>query len=248
MSYPISFKRFGQSAILIEWPDKIEESVIRDIIEYERLIRKEQKVLDTIIAYNSLTVVFKNWDNYSDHYKYRNLFERTVKKMRELYNSVNPDRSLKSRLWHIPVCYDLKFGRDLEEISNKTKLSIDEIIKLHSKPTYLIYFIGFQPGFLYLGGLDAAIHIPRRNTPRLRVEKGSVGIGGEQTGIYPHESAGGWNIIGRSPIDFFNISMNQPCFAKAGDRVQFESVSLNVFKEISEVSAKSEYTPKYNWL
>ena len=95
-----------------------------------------------------------------------------------------------------------------------------------------IYFIGFLPGFLYLGGLDERLFTPRKSTPRLRIEKGAVAIGGKQTGIYPQESPGGWNIIGNSPIQFFDNSKNTPCFAKAGDKLQFYSITLKEHHDI----------------
>ena len=95
------------------------------------------------------------------------------------------------------------FGIDLDEIAQKKKLSIDEIIELHTTPKYQVFSIGFLPGFLYLGGLDKRLHFDRKSVPRLAVKKGAVGIGGMQTGIYPKTSPGGWHIIGNSPVIFF---------------------------------------------
>lgn len=246
--YNLTYKPFGESAILIEWPSKIDESIIQDIIHFEKLVAKNQKVADTIIAYNSLTVLYKHDYFYSRHYKYRKSFERTVEKLKELYVKEKEEVKRKQKTWLVPVSYDLEFGLDLEEIAKEKKLSVEEVIQRHSKPSYLIYFLGFQPGFLYLGGLDKQIHMPRRANPRIRVEKGSVGIGGEQTGVYPQDSAGGWNLIGKCPIDFFDISKPQPCFASAGDRIQFESVNLKTFYQISEAVKMGEYQVKFRWL
>ena len=139
---------------------------------------------------------------------------------------------VKSVLWKIPVCYDAVFGIDLEAISKEKNLSKEEIIKRHSQAIYTVYFIGFLPGFLYLGGLDESLHVPRKSTPRLQIEKGAVAIGGNQTGVYPTESPGGWNIIGNSPIEFFNPKLETPCFAKAGDKISFKPITIQEFKTI----------------
>jgi KipI family sensor histidine kinase inhibitor len=146
--------------------------------------------------------------------------------------------------WEIPVCYDAQFGIDLDEIVQKTKLSIAEIISLHTAPRYQVFSIGFLPGFLYLGGLDSRLHMDRKSTPRLKVEKGAVGIGGIQTGIYPKSSPGGWQILGNSPLNFFDVFDEDPCFAKAGDYVKFVSVSLPEYHDIKEAVANRSYTIK----
>ncbi|MEQ6123164.1 5-oxoprolinase subunit PxpB [Pseudotenacibaculum sp. MALMAid0570] len=231
--YNLTYKSFGESAILIEWPAQIDEGIIQDIVAFESSI-KNNNVLDTIIAYNSLTISYKEEVDFTSE----------VSKLKSLYKKRQNNREQESKLWEIPVCYDLKFGLDLEELATEKKLSVDTIIRLHSEPRYLIYFLGFQPGFLYLGGLNERIHMPRRENPRLRVAKGSVGIGGEQTGVYPYESAGGWNLIGRSPIDFFDVSKLQPCFAKAGDRIQFVQIDLDAFYKIEDLISKGKYQIK----
>ena len=217
--YNLTYKPFGASAILIEWPAKIDERIIQDIISFEKLIAWEAQVADTIIAYNSLTIVFRG--TYE--------FKATVNRLSYLYENKNEGSKQASKCWKVPVCYDLEFGLDLEEIATTKQLSIEKVIALHTAPQYLVYFIGFQPGFLYLGGLNEQLHTPRKSNPRLRVAKGSVGIGGPQTGIYPQDSSGGWNLLGKSPIDFFDITKVHPCFAKAGDRIKFESIGKEAF-------------------
>ena len=128
-------------------------------------------------------------------------------------------------LWRIPVCYDAEFGIDLEEVCSTLRLSKDELIKQHTSYQYIVYGIGFLPGFMYLGGLPESLEIPRRAEPRLQVAKGSVGLAGKQTGIYPQDSPGGWNIIGNCPIPLFNPSLKDPCFVKVGDKIQFQKIS-----------------------
>ena len=246
--YQLTYKPLGETSILIEWPKRIDPEIIQDIASFEKLVSKQQKVIETIIAYNSLTVRYQYRYNYSTHYRHRNDFQKSVKELKELYAMERSQIQSRQRVWKIPVCYDLAFGIDLEEIASEKELSVEEVIALHTQTKYLIYFLGFQPGFLYLGGLDTKIHMSRRSNPRLRVEKGSVAIGGEQTGVYPQDSSGGWNIIGKSPIDFFDSSKSKPCFAKAGEFIQFESVDLDRFKQISEEVQEGSYTPKFRWL
>ncbi|MFK4996767.1 5-oxoprolinase subunit PxpB [Bacillus sp. N9] len=109
----------------------------------------------------------------------------------------------------IPVCYEEPFSPDLTAVAHYHHLTTSEIINIHSAPIYHVYFLGFAPGFPFLGGMNEAIATPRKDTPSLQISKGSVGIAGKQTGIYPFASPGGWQIIGRTPIDLFNIN-NDP--------------------------------------
>ncbi len=121
----------------------------------------------------------------------------------------------------IPVCYGGEFGPDLEHVAEHCRLSPSEVISMHSQAEYLVYFLGFQPGFAYLGGLPQQLHTPRRAEPRLKIEAGSVGIGGSQTGVYPAASPGGWQIIGRTTLALFNPRQNPPTALQAGDIVRF---------------------------
>jgi inhibitor of KinA len=235
--YSLTYKPFGRSAILIEWPARIDPEIIQDIMSFERVVVTHQDVADTVIAYNSLTI------------RYRNLqkdFSKVVSELKELYAMNRNIEKTPQKVWHIPVCYDLQFGLDLKELSQSKNLSIEEIIALHTQTRYLIYFIGFQPGFLYLGGLNSKLYTPRKQNPRLRVEKGSVGIGGEQTGVYPQDSSGGWNIIGKSPIDFFDRSKTNPCFAKAGEFIKFVAVNLETYERVLEEVQQGRYQLKFS--
>ncbi len=104
-------------------------------------------------------------------------------------------------------------------------MGTEEVIRLHTGHTYVVYGIGFLPGFMYLGGLPETLEVPRKSAPRLEVRKGSVGLAGKQTGIYPQQSPGGWNIIGNCPIPLFNVEKEQPCFVNVGDRIQFYAIN-----------------------
>ncbi|CAM3540959.1 5-oxoprolinase subunit PxpB [Marinicrinis lubricantis] len=126
-----------------------------------------------------------------------------------------------SRLIEIPVCYGGTWGPDLEEAANGLRIGRQELIERHCGPTYTVQMIGFAPGFPYLQGLDPSLAVPRKSVPRKTVAAGSVGIGGGQTGIYPLELPGGWNVIGRTPLRLFMPEMNPPVLIQAGDQIRF---------------------------
>ena len=236
-SFRLTYKIYGKSAILIEWPSKIERNILNDIIIFKnKIIEKNTKPLvDIINTYNSLTIIYDSAINiiYDD-----------ILELKSLYQEESTQEIVKNYRWEVPVCYDKKFGIDLDELQAENDLSYNEIIGLHSASIYTLYFIGFLPGFLYLGGLDKKLHIPRKSNPRLRVEKGSVAIGGSQTGIYPTISAGGWYIIGNSPITFFNSKLSEPCFAKAGDEIKFMPIEMSEYNRIASQVTKASFKLK----
>ena len=130
----------------------------------------------------------------------------------------------QAKLITVPVFYGGEYGPDLEWVSSYLGISTEEVIRLHTETVYRVYMIGFTPGYPYMGELPAALAIPRRSTPRTRVPKGSVGIAQRQTGIYPVESPGGWQIIGWTPIELFDPNRQLPSLLEMGDRVKFEAV------------------------
>jgi inhibitor of KinA len=132
----------------------------------------------------------------------------------------------------VPVCYDNEFAPDLEEVAQHTGLSPDEIVRRHLDATYRVSCVGFTPGFPYLSGLRPELATPRRASPRKEVPAGAVAIGGTQTGIYPRQSPGGWNIIGRTPLRLFDVQRDPPALFHAGDRVRFRKISRQEFEAL----------------
>ncbi|WP_370476597.1 5-oxoprolinase subunit PxpB [Tamlana flava] len=225
MAYQLSFKSYGEHAILIEWPKLISEDILKDVLRFKSSIEYSDvtNIEEVRSAYNSLLLVYSHLEKD---------VQDEVDLLIKIYNSDTISSTSKAKLWKIPVCYDAHFGIDLEAISETKKMTIGDIVKFHSEAVYTVYFIGFLPGFLYLGGLDEHIMMPRKSTPRLKIEQGSVAIGGDQTGVYPSASPGGWNIIGNSPLNFFNIKKEEPCFAKAGDQIKFCPITLKEHADI----------------
>lgn len=179
---------------------------------------------EVVPSYHAVTVYFKK-----EIKSPKNVINRLLMKW-ELCSEEETNK--RTRKVHIPVCYDDEFSLDIERMMKHTQLGKEEIISLHSQQIYTVYMIGFLPGFPYLGGLNEKLVTPRLDTPRAKVSKGTVGIGNNQTGIYPLESPGGWNIIGKTPLDLYLPERSEPFFIKAGDQLEFLPISMAEFYEI----------------
>ena len=156
-------------------------------------------------------------------------YERFVNTLESLVADVHENEIAASRLVEIPVCYGGDLGPDLEDVARQHSIAADEVVRLHSGGDYLVYMVGFMPGFAYLGGLAPELATPRRSSPRTAVPAGTVGIGGQQTGVYPLVSPGGWNLIGRTPLRIFDAMRENASLLEAGDRVRFVPISRGDF-------------------
>ncbi|MBE3554580.1 MAG: 5-oxoprolinase subunit PxpB [Thermicanus sp.] len=150
-------------------------------------------------------------------------------RLEEILATLPPSAAATARQVVIPVCYGGEWGPDLEFVARYHHMAPEEVITIHSEGEYRVYMIGFAPGFPYLGGLPERIATPRRATPRLKIPAGSVGIAGSQTGIYPIDSPGGWQIIGRTPLHLFRPHRNPPSLLQSGDRIRFQPISPDEF-------------------
>ncbi len=151
--------------------------------------------------------------------------------------------SLMERVIGIPVCYGGGFGPDLEEVAARHGLTSGQVIRRHSRPLYRVYFLGFLPGFAYLGGLPRSLETPRRSTPRLSVPAGAVGIAGSQTGVYPLETPGGWQIIGQTPLRLYDPRRKTPALLSAGDRVKFVPIDAGRYHELEQTELEETNAP-----
>ncbi len=233
MKYSLDFKCFDTNTLLINWPNEINGPINHDVVSFNQLIVEKYNstiIVETVPSYCSLTLYLKgNVDS-----------KKLIEDLTELYKTSFNNKTT-SRTWELPVCYDLSFGLDLQQLADSKSLSVDEVIQLHSQPRYHVYLLGFLPGFPYLGGLDSILSTPRLTSPRIQIPKGSVAIGDQQTGVYPSSSPGGWNIIGRTPIELFDVNRASPTFIQAGDKVKFNSINLDEFNKLTEQINKQSF-------
>lgn len=223
--------------ILLQWEPIIAEKVQQSIRQTEQVVANyfNEEILEMTPTYNELALYLKEGVEISE-------FEQRF--MELLQQKVADAITVSSRLVTIPVCYETEFAPDLTAVATYHNISEEEVIKLHSQTVYKVAFIGFLPGFPYLTGLSEKLHTPRKKTPRSSVAKGSIGIGGKQTGVYPSNSPGGWNLIGRTPLEFFSLKNKQPSLLKAGDKLKFQAVSKAEFSLISIEVASGIYQVK----
>jgi KipI family sensor histidine kinase inhibitor len=214
------FSPLGDSAIVLSLPARIDPDINARLHAMADWLRQSNApITDLVPAYHTLTVFY-------------DACATDFEAMRELLakaESASANASFATREIELPVCYDLSMAPDLPELAAYCRLSIADVIAIHSIANYRVYFLGFKPGFAYLGGLDARLNMPRKATPRLSVPAGAVGIGGEQTAVYPCMTPGGWQIIGRCPTALFDITRSPPSLMQAGDNVRFRAISLDDF-------------------
>jgi inhibitor of KinA len=220
----------GDHAITITMGNTIDEQINQQILSlfYTLQQQKIPFVKDLIPAYCSLTLVYDAaaiLEKQSTAFSY--MKQQLEQALKETANSMVSSRSIE-----IPVCYDLSLGIDLEEMAVTKDLSVEQLIQLHSNNTYRVFMIGFLPGFSYMGTVDERIFMPRKAQPRTKVFAGSVGIAGQQTGIYPFDSPGGWNIIGQTPVKLFDAERKEPVYLQAGDTVKFIPITLEMFHQL----------------
>lgn len=189
-------------------------------------------IIDLVPGYTSLTIYFQPLITSMDEIK-------DIVIGLEVKMSKEQKEQSEVEIIHIPVCYGNKFGPDIGIVAKHNNITEGEVILLHTKNEYLIYMLGFLPGFPYLGGLSNQLHTPRLMEPRSTVARGSVGIADQQTGIYPLESPGGWNIIGRTPVQIYNPNRAQPFLFKTGQFIKFYPISYEEYINI-ELQVKNQ--------
>ncbi|MBR2121868.1 MAG: 5-oxoprolinase subunit PxpB [Lachnospiraceae bacterium] len=215
----------GDTSILIAFKQEISPEVNAKIAATVKLIRQQQTpgIVDVIPTYASLLI------NYNPQVISYGQLKRRLTALLKM--DLDTESSAR-RVFEIPVCYGGEYGPDLHTIAEHAGLSEEEVIRIHSSTEYLIYMLGFLPGFCYLGGLDERIHTPRLANPRKAIPAGSVGIGGSQTGIYPMESPGGWQLMGKTPVRTYDPDREVPILVYAGEYIHFYPVDEDEFNRI----------------
>ena len=236
----VRFVSVGDRALTIEFGERIERGLSREVLRLDRAIRAAPPagVVETVPTFRSLTV------HYDPLATSRADLECTIAGL--LGHAMGADAG--ARLWRIPVCYAGEFAPDLAEVARLTGLACAEVVALHSSVRYHVYMLGFLPGFPYMGDLPAELALPRRADPRVRVPAGSVSIATSLTAIYPYESPGGWHLIGTTPIRFFDPERDPPSLLAPGDAVVFEPIDASAFAAIRQRSRTAATRSKANRL
>ena len=217
----------GDAAWLIELENRIDPAVNARAIAIAEAVRRARwtAVRDVVTGYRSVAV-------YVDPLKADG--DALREELRQLVIRTTSSDATREDVVTVPVCYGGEYGPDLAEVAAFAGGSEAEVVALHTGIEYRVYMVGFVPGFPYMGTVDPRIAAPRRQTPRVKVPTGSVGIAGLQTGIYPRETPGGWNLIGRTPLKPFDLARAEPCAFRAGSRVRFVPVSHAEFAAWTE--------------
>lgn len=245
----LRYEPLGDCGVTVRLGEAIDEAVHRRVLAFAGKLRARPfpGLTEVVPGYHTVTVFYdpvavrrhmpqrKAADSGEKDGSAARLYETVCAWMDELWAQAKEGAKVSRRCVEIPVLYGGEWGPDLDEVSRRCGLAPEETVALHSGAEYTVYMIGFAPGFPYLGGLPERLAMPRRETPRLRVAAGSVGIGGSQTGVYPLETPGGWQIIGRTPLSLFRPDREEPALLRSGDRVRFVPIDARRYMELANL-------------
>lgn len=217
----------GDSALTLFFDAEVSETLTLSILSLAEAcsVNYSEALLEAIPAYQSLTLCFD----------FQAIEAETIEaSISKIIDKGFDKITTNSKVIEIPVCYHDTYAPDLVSLAEHCNLRVDDVIQQHTQTTYLVNMLGFLPGFLYLSGLPEHLHCPRKKTPSLQVPAGAVGIGGNQTGVYPVASPGGWHIIGQTPLSLFNPKAKQAFIAQPLDKIQFVPISVEEFKRLKQ--------------
>ena len=213
----------SQYTVRFAFNEDISQGNFQTVQKFDRFLKKnlQHKLVETVASYHTVTA-----------YINQKIDMKVLQKQWFGMQISTTDEDVASRHLQIPICYDEEFALDMQRVMDYTRLSYEEVKALHMSKAYLVYLIGFLPGFPYLGDLHEQLFVPRLKKPRKSVSASSVGIGGSQTGIYPLDSPGGWNIIGKTPFTLFDVHEKKSFLFSLGDQVRFYEITKQEFIEI----------------
>ena len=216
----------GDAAISVELGDVVDRRISAKVVRLHRHLRARPLpgVVETLPAFRSLLV----------HFDPRQTDPAALQGMLTAIVAEMSDEPLSSRRWAIPVCYDPAFGLDIAEVANLTGMTPAQAVECQSSAIYYVYMLGFLPGYAYLGDTPEPLRLPRRKSPRTRVPAGSLAIATAFAAIYPFESPGGWHILGRTPVSFFDANAEEPALLAPGDEIRFEPIDLEAYEALDK--------------
>lgn len=218
----------GDRAVIMEFGTDISPTILKKIQNVTKLLEDYHPMwlIEYIPAFTTITILYD---------PITLSFREVCQQIKELVSSYTDTTTIEQRVVDIPVCYGGEMGPDLEYVAESNDLTCEEVIQIHSSGDYLVYMIGFAPGFPYIGGMSERIATPRKEIPRLEIPERSVGIAGLQTGIYPISTPGGWQLIGRTPIELFIPNEKQPSLLRAGDKINFIPITGKEYEELEKL-------------
>ncbi|WP_316844063.1 5-oxoprolinase subunit PxpB [Pedobacter psychrodurus] len=234
--YPVNIYGLSEQSLTVEFGAVITEELLSLITEFNQLLWRNPfpGLITTIPAYCTLTVYFDPLTVLGSDLAGAYCFDKVSSYLKKLGETRRVHSNTAANQYVIPVCYGGSMGADIFTVSKANKLSEAEVVERHTSAQYTVYMIGFVPGFAYMGGMDASLATPRKAVPDAKIPAGSVGIAGMQTGIYPLETPGGWQIIGRTPLKMFDVNRLQPSLLKGGDIVSFKAIGFEEFNAYTE--------------
>jgi inhibitor of KinA len=222
--HQLQYRIMGDRSLLVELGDEISPQINRRVREFSIALMESsiEGIIEIVPAYRSFLII----------YDPLTLTLATIKsRMEDLQKKIKEIEIPEPKTLEVPVIYGGEYGPDMEWVAHYHNMGVEEVIRLHTGTTYQVYMIGFMPGFPYMGELPEGLDTPRRETPRTVIPQGSVAIAQRQTGIYPVESPGGWQILGRTPLKLFNPVQSPPILLEMGDRVKFFSIEKKEFEK-----------------
>lgn len=234
----MQLKPLGDQAIFVQFGDAISFSIYKKVQAFMQLLHTQpfEGMIELVPSYTTLCIYYNAFQVHQSKtfHTNGNPYDKVCQYVRQLAEQLTDEALSANHVIEIPVLYGGTVGPDLTYVALTNNMSEQEVIERHTRNEYIVYMLGFAPGFAFMGGLDASIATPRRDVPRLTVPAGSVGIAGQQTGIYPLETPGGWQIIGRTPITLFLPEQHPPTLLQAGDTVKFVAITEKEFQHIQK--------------
>ncbi len=229
----LSFSPLGDRALLLELGGDAGAATVKQIRAIAAFLSEQSLagVLDLVPSLNTLGIHYDP-EAWRDANGKQSPYEQLLQKIQDALTGLASLELADGDLYEVPVCYDDEYGEDLVSLARTKSLPVEQVIEIHCAPVYTVYMLGFAPGFVYLGQLDDRLVTPRRDTPRASVPAGSVAVANEYTGIYPAQLPGGWHIVGRTPLQLFDLSQDRPLLFGAGDRIRFVPISAGRFREL----------------
>lgn len=234
----IRFFRTHSKLVEFIWPPLISEEILKSLIKVQHFLEKEygEGIKEIRKGYHTLSLRLQE-----------EISDQDCMDLIEEFKRIPPEDEVNSnKIWTIPVLYGGEFGKDLEQLAKIHKLRSEEVVQMHTENVYTLHFYGFLPGFMYLGGLNPHLYTKRKDKPERLVPKGTVAIGGQQTGIYPQDSPGGWYAIGSCPVPLFDIQKSPPVFAQVGDLIRFKSIDRETYQQIKEQVQHGKYELRHD--